>query len=438
MVLTATQRRTLKDCFAGARWAYNEAVGAVRQGARPNFIELRNALVKVQGDGDGGRPPCARGVHNKILARAVKQACDAHASNFAKMRKQGQSYKFSVRFRSLTKSATEVLVLERGKEGPVKGFEAMAAPASGKRRDAARAECLLHLGGASFKAMGGVRLQDHDEVVARMVSEGKVLQEDAKIKWVKSTDAFYFVYTYALPVPADPDPEFKAKRVLSGDLGVAPFLEWYQPDGSHGACLDGINAELEARCASLDALHSRVERRKTAHRARRTEAHRARPRAKRRKTARRLRQKLARERVRLHNWVEGAHYDAANFLLERADVLVIPKIASKRMSERATRGIRSRTVRTMLTLSPGEFCARLASKAAAYAGRHVFTHTGEPGTSKTTSCCGWWNWNLKVRDKECACSRCNVTIDRQVNGARGNLLAALGMALKIGWDGASG
>ena len=60
------------------------------------------------------------------------------------------------------------------------------------------------------------------------------------------------------------------------------------------------------------------------------------------------------------------------------------------------------------------------------------------GTSKTTSCCGWWNWNLKVGDKACACPRCGVTIDRQVNGARGNLLAALGMALKIGWDGASG
>lgn len=71
-------------------------------------------------------------------------------------------------------------------------------------------------------------------------------------------------------------------------------------------------------------------------------------------------------------------------------------------------------------------------------GRHVFTHTGEPGTSKTTSCCGWWNWNLKVQDKVCACPRCGVTIDRQVNGARGNLLAALGMALKIGWDCASG
>jgi transposase len=413
---------------------YNEAVGAVRQGEKPNFIALRNALAKVKGD---DRPPCARGVHNKILARAVKQACDAYATNFAKMRAQGQSYKFQVRFRSLAKSSTEVLVLERGKEGPVKGFEAMATPVSTKRRDTARTECLLHLGGASFKDMGGVRLQDHDEVIARMVSEGKMLQEDAKIKWVKSTDSFYFVYTYVMPVPEDPDPEFKAKRVLSGDLGVAPFLQWYQLDGSHGACLDGINAELGARCAKLDALHSRVERRKTAH-SRRPAAHRARPRDKRRKTVRRLRRKLARERVRLHNWVEGAHYDVANFLLERADVLVIPKIASARMSERATRSIRSRTVRTMLTLSPGEFCARLASKAAAYAGRHVFTHTGEPGTSKTASCCGWWNWGLRVGDKECACPRCHVTIDRQVNGARGNLLAALGVALGIGWDGASG
>lgn len=435
MVLTAAQRKTLKECFAAARWAYNEAVAAIRQGARPNFVELRNALVKVKGD---ARPPCAHGVHNKILARAVKQACDAYQTNYAKMRAQGKAYKFEVNFRSLRRTSTEVLVLERGKEGPVKGFDAMAAPAGPKRRHVARTECLMHLGGESFKGMGGVRLQDHDEVIARIVSEGRVLQEDGKIKWDKRTDSFHFVYTYVMPVPEDPDPGFENKRILSGDLGVAPFLQWYQPDdGSHGACLEGIQQELEARCGALDALHSRVDRRKTAHE-RRPVKHRARPRDKRRKAARRLRKRLARERVRLHNWVEGAHYDAANFLLERADVLVVPRIASQRMSERETRSIRSRTVRTMLTLSPGAFCERLASKAAAYAGRHVLLHTGEPGTSKTASCCGWFNWNLKVGDKECACPRCGVTIDRQVNGARGNLLAALGVALKIGWDGASG
>lgn len=431
MVLTATQRATLKTCFAAARWAYNEVVAVVRAGARPNFVELRNALVNVKGD---DRPQFARGVHNKIIARAVKQACDAYQTNFAKMKKQGKTFKFNVQFRSYLKSLTEVIVLERGKEGPVKGFEAMPSPVSGKRRDTARTECLLHLGGDSFKSLGGVRLQDKPEVVGRMLSEGKLLQEDAKIRWDKRTDSFHFIYTYAMPVPEDPDPTFESKRLLSGDIGVNPFLQWYQPDGSHGRCLDGINEELVARCHRLDALQSRIDKRKTA----KTPASYLRRGRKRRQTTRRLRKKLARDRVRLHNWVEGAHYDTANFLLERADVLVVPKLASKRMSEKATRNIRSGTVRTMMTLSTGLFCERLVSRAAAYPGRYVFTGTGEPGTSKTNGCCGWFNWWLKVGQETCACPRCNVSIDRQVNGARGNLLAAIGVALKIGWDGASG
>jgi transposase len=92
----------------------------------------------------------------------------------------------------------------------------------------------------------------------------------------------------------------------------------------------------------------------------------------------------------------------------------------------------------MMILSTGIFCERLQSKAACYAVRHVFCDTGKPGTSKTASCCGWWNARLRVEDKMIACPKCQVQIDGQVNGARGNFLAAIGVATCTPWNGRSG
>ena len=421
----------MKRCFAAARWAYNWTVAAINGvdgvGEKPNFIALRNKL-RLETD----RPEVAKGVHNKILARAVKQACDAFQTNFKKMEHQGKGYKFRVQFRSFKKSLTETVIVEKGKEGPFGGFEPMPTPASSKRRDTARTECYARFGG-NLRDLGRVRLQDSDEVVARMLSEGRYLQEDAKLQWDKRTDDFYFIYTYDCPVAADPDPTFASKRVLSADLGVSPPVQWYTPDGSHGQMLRTALDELPGRCEKLDALESRIARRATAQRP----ANYNRDGRKRRRTTRRLRHKLARDRRRLHNWVEAAHYDAANSLLQQADVLVVPRLPTGKLSERATRSIRSKTVRSMLTLSLGLFCDRLVSRAIHYPGRHVFTHTGEPGTSGTASCCGWWNPKLRVGMELCPCPHCNVVLDRQVNGARGNLLNAIGVAMGIGWDGAS-
>ena len=441
MVPTADQKKELKSAFAGARWVYNMVVKTIndyemvtneetgeRKRVPPNMPLLRDAVRKC-----ADKPDCVTNLHDKIIAGAVDQACNAFKTNFAKMRAQGGNHKFRVKLRSYKHSLTETMRIERAKEGPLNRFEAIPDPKSDKRRDNSRTECLAFFGGKGLRSMGGVRLQDKPEVIARMLSEGKVLQENAKIRWDKRTDSFHFIYTYDMPAPADPDPQFRSKTVLSGDMGVSPFIEWYQPDGTHGSVLKDFPDQIKARCLKLDALQSRIEKRKTARRPACYSRHRRR----RRRTTRRLREKLARDRLRLHNWVEAAHYDAANFLLRQADILVIPKIASKQMSERDSRNIRSGTVRTMLTSSPGLFIDRLTSCAAKYPGRHVFAGTGEPGTSKTVGCCGWVNPSLKVGMKECACPRCNLVIDRQVNGARNNLLAAIGKAVGIGWDGCS-
>eukprot|EP00966_Prymnesium_polylepis_P299484 6920658-Prymnesium_polylepis.1 len=202
--------------------------------------------------------------------------------------------------------------------------------------------------------------------------------EDAKVLWDKRTHAYYFVYTFDSPTWEDEDPEFKEKRMVAGDAGERSFVTWGSPtDGKHGELLAGFREEIFECCKKIDALHSRVDRRKPDGRPRPCKHNRT----KRQQyyTTRRLRRKLARERRRLHNWVEGAHYDAANFLLRRYDVLVLPKLSTGQMVAKDSRVFGSKVARSMCTMSHGMFAQRITSAASRYRGRHVITDSGEPG-----------------------------------------------------------
>ena len=58
----------------------------------------------------------------------------------------------------------------------------------------------------------------------------------------------------------------------------------------------------------------------------------------------------------------------------------------------------------------------------------------------TAACtgCGHWHAGLALSDKTFTCPRCGLCVDRQMAGARNNLLAAYGRALGVGWDGQRG
>ena len=94
---------------------------------------------------------------------------------------------------------------------------------------ALRDECLVFFGN-NLKDTGGIRLQDHHHVIAKMLADGNRLKEGCKIRWEKRTGDFYFLYTYDQPAPApDPDPQFETKRLVATDLGARPFATWYSP-----------------------------------------------------------------------------------------------------------------------------------------------------------------------------------------------------------------
>lgn len=434
MVPTAEQERELKRCFSAARHAYNATVDAVENGgARANFYELRNAY-RARTD----KPAWAASVSSSIVAGAVEQAVNAYKTNFAK-RAKNPGHTFLVRFRSHKKAKTEVLRIDGDgemahKQSPLLRF----APVPFANNPKLRAECLACFG-SNLKAAGGIRLQDRGHVIDRMLAEGRRLREACRIQWEKRSRQFYFIYVYDLPSLPDPDPHFETKRLVATDAGGRTFNAWYSPtSGEKGSLFHGGRAQLEARCFALDALASRVAKRGNAQRSDPANPAHAQRRSaeQRRRTFRAMRRKLARDRRRLHGWMECGHYAAANFLLRRFDVVVAPKLAVASLVPRSGRVFGSRTARAMYTWSHGLFSQRLHSAAFRHAGRHVFSDFGEPGTSKTCAHCGHWHAALGA-SSVFACPACGVRMDRDVAGARNNFFAAYGLARGIGWDGAA-
>ena len=423
---TLKQKKALMLSFGVARAAYNFANDLVRNyGARPWANLLRDGWngwkegVKSNqfGDSHQWRWIVDSGVHTKIEAQAIRQL----AANYASIAAKNESH--PVDFRSYRKMAIETLLLEKGSTGgPLRRF--LPLPYVSRKK---HAQCLVKIGGNSLEA-GPILLEDKKSMIERLVAE-EIPLHDGKIIWNKRLGTFHFCYTYELPALPDPDPRFQNKRIVAADPGVFPFQAWYSPtSGEHGRLLDGETEKLHSRCLAIDKLQSRCDK----HNGGRTRSRRQKWR-----TRRKLRRRLVRERKRLTQWVEAAHYDCINLLLRRHDLILQPKFETARLSRRRTRNIRSDTVRKMCTWSHYKYRQRLKSTAARYPGRHVI-ETSEPGTSKTCTHCGFWKADLRVQDKVYNCPACGLVVDRQLAGARNNFFAAYGMAVRVGWDGVSG
>ena len=373
---------------------------------------LRAAWKLVQ------RPAWASNVLQTIQDRSIKQLLDAYVSDAAR-HKGNRSHVQNIGYRSLQRNYTEVIILEGGKKQATLHFESHT-----KSTNRRRAECMMKLG-KGFKELGGIVLQDKPAVIDRLLRE-EYLVEDAKIHWDKRVGSFHLIYTYEIPKLEDPDPAFLNKRIVACDPGIRPFQEFYSPtSGEYGELLSGKTTELMDRCKRLDKLHSMTAKH---------QGGRTRSRRRRQATRRRFRKKCAKERRRLTNWVQAAHYDAAKFILSKYDIVIQPKLEVARLSGKEQRNIQSRTVRAMYTWSHYRYRQRLKSASARYAGRHII-ESREPGTSKTCTNCGFWHQGLQTGDKLYSCPRCRIVVDRQLAGARNNFFSEYGRAVGVGWDG---
>ena len=210
---------------------------------------------------------------------------------------------------------------------------------------------------------------------------------------------------YHLSVPYNeklpPERENQA-RVVALDPGVRSFLTWYCAD-SVGKIAEGAFFRIQRLCERLDDLLSRAAKSPSRRR-------------------RNMRRAANRMRLRIESLVQELHRQAARFLVDSFDVILLPTFETSEMVERGRRRIRSKTVRNLLSLAHYRFGMFLRHKATEDG--VVVLSVNEAYTTKTVSWTGEVLENLGGASVVVA--QDGERMDRDYNGARGIYLRALG------------
>ena len=212
------------------------------------------------------------------------------------------------------------------------------------------------------------------------------------------------LYWLVVPHPAQCDIETPSgDGVVALDPGVRTFLTYFSETdcGKIGYRAFG---RIQRLCHWLDDLISRTDNEPDYQR------------------RRRMRRAQARIRQRIHNLVDELHWQTARWLTDNYKVILLPTFETQDMARRAGRRIRSKTARMMLSLRHYEFKRRLRWKA--WQRGALVIDVNEAYTSKTRS----WDGVVKARlgGSKVIRDESGFGMDRDVNGARGIFLRALG------------
>jgi IS605 OrfB family transposase len=187
--------------------------------------------------------------------------------------------------------------------------------------------------------------------------------------------------------------------VCSIDPGEKTFLTVYDPEG-HVISIgqDNRNSKMFQKLNRIDELNSKKEKTKN------------------KKIKRSLDRSIHRLYKKVKNLRDDLHKKACKFLCENFKNIVIPEYRSKDMLSKLNNDVS----RSITSLSYYMFRKRLERKCSEY-NCNLFLVT-EEYTSRTCGQCGSLN---KPKDRVYSCSKCNLEIHRDYNGARNILLKHL-------------
>jgi len=189
-------------------------------------------------------------------------------------------------------------------------------------------------------------------------------------------------------------------RIVAVDPGIRSFATFYAGDVC-GKVGETDFSRVMRLCLRLDKLISRKVKSRN-HRERHS-----------------LNKAIQRHREKIKNLVSELHRKTALFLSKNFDIILLPTFETKQMSEKTKRKIGRKSVRAMLTFSHFQFKRYMKHKAEAY-GKQVI-EVNEAYTSKTA---GWTGEVKNIGSNRYIRSQ-GITVDRDINGARGIMLRAL-------------
>ena len=213
----------------------------------------------------------------------------------------------------------------------------------------------------------------------------------------------YGQYHLAVPYDEKPLPQRENQaRMVALDPGVRSFLAWYCAD-SVGKIAQGAFYRIQRLCERLDDLLSRAQKSPARRR-------------------RNMRRAAGRMRIRIESLIAELHRQAARFLVDSFDVLLLPTFETSDMVERGRRRIRSKTVRNLLNMAHYRLGMFLRHKAQEVGVAVVSVNEAYP--TKTVSWTGEIVENLG--GATVIVGGDGERMDRDYNGARGTYLRALG------------
>ena len=191
-------------------------------------------------------------------------------------------------------------------------------------------------------------------------------------------------------------------RVVALDPGIRTFLTWFSETDA-GQIGKHDFGRIQRLCHHLDQLISRTAKAGA-------------------RRKRNLRKAADRMRVRITNLINELHHQAARFLVDNFDLILLPTFETSDMVQQGKRKIRSKSVRSMMTFAHYRFQQFLLWKAGE-TGKQVLL-VNEAYTSKTCS----WNGEIiaKLGGQRWIQSSDGFRVERDINGARGIFLRALG------------
>ena len=210
-------------------------------------------------------------------------------------------------------------------------------------------------------------------------------------------------YHLAVSMPAGRQLGETQARAVALDPGIRNFLTWFSETGS-GHIAPGDFGKIQRLCHHLDDLLSRAMLEK-------------------RRFAKRNKYRAAdRMRVRIRNLIDELHHQAARWLVDHFDIILLPAFETSEMVLRGARKLRAKSVRSMLTYAHYRFQQFLRWKC--WQTGKALLLVNEAYTSKTCSWSGEIIANLGGR--KVIIGSDGIRVNRDTNGARGIFLRALG------------
>ena len=405
LFLNSSQKQIFNQWFGTSRYLYNKTIDYINGDEQKlSKLKLRNKFVTNVSENELWQKDVPQGVREG----AVFDAYNAYDSNMKKFKKTRIPFVLGYRrkkapFQTINlpvdslknKEKLELYPKLLGNNSAILIYKSERINISFRNKTVNKRVPKLDENGIPIIENGKVVTIPSGE----KTNKGDILSNEIKIMKLRTGRWYLLVPQEKEVISSD-----NQGAIISLDPGVRTFQTGYSPNGHIIKFGDGDIKIIRNYMLKTDKLQSKITTIKGHKR------HRY--------------QKAFRKRLlKVTNRIKDCHRKIVKYLVENYDTIIIPKFHVKEMCKRDKRRIESSTVRNMLGWSHYKFRMMLISKILENKKKKVL-FPSEEYTSKTCTRCGEIKRNLGSA-KVYKCLKCDLEIDRDVNGSRNILLKTL-------------